>query len=250
MSDLTQLLSTVAQAANQAGRIAQLNRKPGDITLKPDGSIVTTADREAEIYLRKVLTEALPGSTVWGEELGYEEPGPNGLWLVDPVDGTTNFAFGSPLWGVSIGLLQGNSMVLGVIELPDLGKTYQAVKGGGAFRNGVPLPKVNAEPLKRFHPVGLPEPGEPCWEHIEGKMRHFGAWVIEACWFLEGWNRGAFGSRGSLYDVAASIVLTEEVGGFALYGTGEPIHYPAILGKRGLEKPFALVPHPSFIGSS
>src|SRR5476651_1395210 len=114
------LLAEIASIARRAGEIALESRKTLVRELKPDGSIVTNGDRSVETFLRPALTDAVANSTVWGEEFGFEEEGPGGWWLVDPVDGTTNYAFGGPYWGVSIGLVIKDRLQLGVIVLPDL----------------------------------------------------------------------------------------------------------------------------------
>src|SRR5580693_8924567 len=105
MGSVSPLLAELGAATRRAGEIALEARKSLKAELKPDGSVVTNGDRSVEEYLRPLLVDLVPGSTVWGEEFGYEEDGGKGWWLVDPVDGTTNYAFGGPYWGVSIALL-------------------------------------------------------------------------------------------------------------------------------------------------
>src|SRR6187431_648871 len=121
MTDFSELESI----ARQAGKIAQDARRESTRELKPDGSIVTNGDRLVEEFLRRELPKVV-NAPIWGEEYGYAEEDPNGVWAVDPVDGTTNYAFGSPLWGVSIALVKGDEVELGAVFLPDLNEMYLA----------------------------------------------------------------------------------------------------------------------------
>jgi len=123
---LAQLLPKLGDIVSEAGRIAQQARTEPKREIKPDGSIVTNGDRLVEQFLRAELTHLVPGSKVWGEEFGHSAEGEGGLWLVDPVDGTTNYAYGSPLWGVSVALLRGSSLKLGAV--------VEAVCSATAFR--------------------------------------------------------------------------------------------------------------------
>src|SRR5580704_11628440 len=102
MGSPSPLLLELAEIAKRAGKMAKDVQRGVARELKRDGSIVTVADREVETYLREALPKLIGGTNVSGEEFGYTEAGPNGLWIVDPVDGTTNFSFGTPMWAVSI----------------------------------------------------------------------------------------------------------------------------------------------------
>src|SRR5579884_1150182 len=111
---ISNLLADLGSLTERAGRLAQEIRGDGiSRELKRDGSIVTTADRELEKLFRAELPKLVPESTVWGEEYGFEEEGSGGLWVVDPVDGTSNFSYGSPLWGVSAALVKGDQILFG-----------------------------------------------------------------------------------------------------------------------------------------
>ena len=107
--------AALGDIVQQAGKVAIASRAHMVRELKKDGSIVTNADRDAELFIRSELQRFIPGSTVWGEEFGHDGDSPDGLWLVDPIDGTSNFSFGSPLWGVSVALLKDGVIQLGAI---------------------------------------------------------------------------------------------------------------------------------------
>jgi myo-inositol-1(or 4)-monophosphatase len=105
---------------------------------KGDDTPVTLADRATEEALRARMAATTPGYGVIGEEFGHA-PGASGReWVVDPIDGTKAFIHGVPLFGTLIALLDEGAPVLGLIDLPALGETVWAVKGGGCFRNGTP----------------------------------------------------------------------------------------------------------------
>lgn len=201
--------------------MAQACRANLGAQVKPDSSVVTAADFAVESWLRERLPGLIPGTNVWGEEEGFSEEGPDGLWLVDPVDGTSNFAFGSPLWGVSIAWMKGGRLRLGAVCLPDLGETYAAADGHGAFRNGRRLAPVRPggirpEELVACSPGLLRTPGfDP-----PGNVRYNGAFVVEGVFFASGRYRALLSARASLYDIAACVVLAREAGGHVRYLDG------------------------------
>ncbi len=127
MASLSDALSRLGAILDSAARIAVAERARMHVESKPDDSLVTNADKAVERYLRGELPALAQKSTIWGEEEGYEPEGPGGLWLVDPIDGTSNYRFGQPLWGISVGLYRnGGVPEIGGIALPDLGETYLA----------------------------------------------------------------------------------------------------------------------------
>ena len=105
---------------------------------KGDGTPVTEADLAVEEALRKALAERFPGDAVLGEEHGLDGTGGR-TWVLDPIDGTKNFAAGIQIWGTLIALAEDGLPVLGVISAPALGERYQAARGLGATLNGEPI---------------------------------------------------------------------------------------------------------------
>src|SRR5690349_16781182 len=126
MSAPAELVRDLVELTKQAGKIAQDSRATLERELKIDGSIVSSGDRKVEEFLRPRLEALVPGTCVYGEEFGNDGVGPNGMWAVDPVDGTSNFVYGSPLWGVSVALVQNDSIIAGAVLLPDLDEMYSA----------------------------------------------------------------------------------------------------------------------------
>ena len=139
---MSPLLTAMTEAARAAGaglmqdftRVHELGARN-----KVGADWVSEADIRAEETVREHLARYAPDYGFLGEEGG--EQGAAGAelgWLVDPLDGTTNFLWGAPFWGVSIGLARGDEVLAGVIYLPMLDELLWAEKGGGAFLNGKP----------------------------------------------------------------------------------------------------------------
>jgi histidinol-phosphatase len=119
-----------------------------DVRVKPDRSPVTEADTRIETMIRERVHERFPGDGVLGEEAGAEG-GRARRWIVDPIDGTKNFADGVQIWGTLIALAVQDRPVLGVVGAPALGERYAAVQGGGATLNGRPISVSRADRIAR-----------------------------------------------------------------------------------------------------
>jgi histidinol-phosphatase len=130
------LLAVAVDAARAAGDVALKYYRGGfDVTLKPDQTPVTQADREAEQVIREIVGRAFPDHGFLGEELGVD--GSREVrWIIDPIDGTRNFVRHIPLWAVLIGFEEHGAVTAGVIHNPVTGDLLAARSGGGAFVNG------------------------------------------------------------------------------------------------------------------
>lgn len=115
---------------------------------KSDQTPVTIADREAEELLRSHIHEQFPDDGFLGEEFG-QEPGTSGYqWIIDPIDATANFVRGVPIFANLVGLEYQGEMVAGFVYFPVRGQLYHAVRGGGAFRDDIPLRVANTARLE------------------------------------------------------------------------------------------------------
>lgn len=123
--------------AEAAALAVRMQPPPGAAqgSLKSAQDWLTEADGAVERFLSDGFARAFPEDGFQGEEGGVTRPGAL-RWVVDPIDGTSNFAHGAPRWCVSVGLLAGEAAVLGVLAAPALGDTFAAVRGGGATLNG------------------------------------------------------------------------------------------------------------------
>ena len=197
----------------RAGELAQSLRPEMTSQLKPDGTIVTTVDVAVEEMLRAELAILEPETNVWGEELGLESEGPRGLWAVDPIDGTSNFRYGSPLWGISVALIRNGQIIVGAIYLPDLKEMFLAADGKGATLNGKRLPQI---PPGAIRPEELLSYGDSVARmqlKLPGKQRCAGAFVIDGAFVATQRYRGLVGRGERLYDVASAVIIARELGG-------------------------------------
>jgi myo-inositol-1(or 4)-monophosphatase len=193
---------------------------------KSAGDVATDMDLWAENALRAALTQLLPGSQFWGEEAGgalTAEP----TWIVDPIDGTANFARGYPQWSVSVALAVAGEPVLGVIADPNRQEIFYATQGHGAWlqdREGVQRLACASvsEPLKATVSTVFPKPlsplMQPYLQEFErvirsfGQVRRSGSMALELAYLAAG-RADAFWERGmQAWDAAAGMVLLQEAG--------------------------------------
>lgn len=133
---MDKVLEVAVEAARAAGEIALKYFRQGvEVTLKPDRSPVTRADREAEQVIVEILGRAFTGHGFLGEELGARGS-KEVRWIVDPIDGTRNFVRGIPIWAVLIALEEHGEITAGVVLNPVSGELYTARRGQGAFLGG------------------------------------------------------------------------------------------------------------------
>jgi len=239
--------AALSDIVRHAGEMAIASRRNLVSELKKDNSIVTNADRDVEVYLRAELQKFIPGSSIWGEEFGHDGDSEAGIWLVDPVDGTSNFSFGSPLWGVSVAFLKAGKLEYGAIALPDLHEQYVAQLGQGAFLNGAPIKPIPPGPIQNHELVSYGDNLLRTFPdaHIPGKQRLSGAFVIDGTFTALQRFRGLAGFRERLYDVAASVLIGTEVGADVRYADGSDFDLQALNKPIKIEKPWLMFPQDS-----
>ncbi len=202
----------IESALVDAGHRAQTLRDTMQVELKPDGSLVTNVDRDVEDLLRVRLNEIAPGAGFWGEESGFEPDNSHGLWLVDPIDGTSNFVFGLPLWGVTLAYYQNGAIRAGGVIMPDMGWVFVAERGRGTTLNGEALPKLKPGPIAAHELIGSADEEEGPFADIPGKRRHLGAFIAEAMFMARGGLRAMVATKAKLYDAAGSMIVLRELG--------------------------------------
>ncbi|MEO5930810.1 MAG: inositol monophosphatase family protein, partial [Candidatus Kapaibacterium sp.] len=154
------LLDIAVEAALAAGALIR-ERKTEDlgITFKEEGkhNLVTVMDLASEALIKKMIGERLEGARFLAEEGGGNYDLEPLTWVIDPIDGTVNYAHGIPLYCVSIAAVQNNEPVAGVIYGPEINELFTATKGGGAFLNGASLNvSTNADLEKAILVTGFP----------------------------------------------------------------------------------------------
>ena len=224
------IINVMVQAAIKAGR--SLSRDFGEVqnlqvSLKGPGDYVSQADRKAEEIVYNELSRARPGYSFLMEE-GGEVEGTDGQhrWLVDPLDGTTNFLHGIPLFAVSIGLERQGQLVAGVIYNPAMDELYTAERGGGAFLNDRRM-RVAARSrlLDSVIGTGIPHLGRG--NHGRALMdlrnamaetagiRRLGSAALDLAYVAAGRMDGFWEDALAPWDMAAGIMMVREAGGFA-----------------------------------
>lgn len=242
--DPAALLQGLECAARRGGAIAQDARLHMVRDLKPDGSMVTNGDREVETYLRGELATLVEDSTFWGEEFGFAEEGSGGLWVIDPIDGTSNYSYGSPLWGVSIAWIVGDRIEAGAVMLPDLDELYLCVRGHGVTVNDAPLPPIPPGRIATSELVSYSDYVVKACPRgdLPGKMRCSGAFVVDGTFVLRQRLRGLIGLSEKLYDMAACALMAQELGADVRYADGRPLDIGALKADRKIAKPWLIFP--------
>lgn len=228
--DLATLCDAAEVAARKGGAIVTEHfGAPRAVREKGPGDWVSEADLRSESTVRASLESAAPGIPVFGEEAGGER-GDVG-WLVDPLDGTTNFVHGFSAVAVSVALVDDGRPVVGVVHAPLLGTTWTAYRGGGAWREGVRLRVGEREPRSAICATGFPFRRKnllPSYlpvlqKALEGfeDLRRVGAASLDLCWTAEGIFDGYFEVRLGPWDVAAGALMVTEAGGVVTDWTGD-----------------------------
>jgi myo-inositol-1(or 4)-monophosphatase len=182
--------------------------------IKADGTLITACDRWSDSTLVGGLAELFPGEGVLSEEGDKRVPTSEAYWVVDPLDGTTNFAAGIPYWAISLARFEGGVPVLAVLDVPPLRQRIVAIRGGGAWRNGKPLQPPSRHP----HPAGcaslcsrsigvlqkLPD------RRFPGKIRMLGVASLNLVSVAMGQTVAALEATPKIWDLAAAwLVLSE-----------------------------------------
>jgi myo-inositol-1(or 4)-monophosphatase len=157
---LEQLLKIALQAVQEAGDLINSNFQNlqySDIQAKGKNDFVTRVDREAEAIISRILLKEFPRHQILGEESGYSRQKSKYLWVIDPLDGTTNFIQGIPHFAVSMAFMENSKVVFGLIYNPISEERFHAFKGHGAFLNNRPIAVSRKKTMRSaFGATGFP----------------------------------------------------------------------------------------------
>ena len=222
------LLDTAGAAARAGGEILERYWRSlpgGSIAEKKKNDFVTRADKESEEAIVARIREIYPDDGFLGEEGGRRGPGDEArTWIIDPLDGTTNFIAGFPFWCVSVAARERGEIVAGVVWDPLRGELYSAERGAGAFRNGQRLHVTERRSLDgAFLSTGFPFRSKDrldlylalfreLFQHARA-IRRAGSAALDLANVAAGVFDGFFEFRLSIWDIAAGSLLIEEAGG-------------------------------------
>jgi myo-inositol-1(or 4)-monophosphatase len=212
------------EIAREAGALLmEFFRQRVTVEYKGEADLVTVADRKSELLIRERLHERWPSFDILGEEGGLQDTGSDYRWYVDPLDGTTNFAHGFPVFCVSMGLEYKGERIAGVIYDPTRDELFAAERGGGAFLNqqpirvskiarlaeclvatGFPSHKRHKNPnIFFYHQITL---------HTHG-VRRAGSAALDLCYVACGRLDGFWEFNLNPWDTAAGVLIVAEAGG-------------------------------------
>ena len=206
------------------------------IAVKNDGSLVTEADFATQARLKAALQELWPEVGFVGEEMSAEEQqrqfkeATHGVWVLDPLDGTRNFAAGIAIFSVSLALVKNGEVAVGLVYDPVRREMFTAVKGNGAQLNGHPL-QVKPHPWPLQKSIGLIDfkrlPQELAVRLAQhppyASQRSFGSVALDWCWIAAGRGHVYLHGNQKLWDYAAGWLILQEAGGYSCTLEGIPV---------------------------
>lgn len=228
-------LHDVSTVAREAGAIL-LDGFGGAHQIHKKGAVdlVTEKDAESEAHITARLRALFPGTGILAEEGGASGTTEGGLWIVDPLDGTTNYAHGFPVFCVSIALERDGVLELGVIHDPTRGELFAARRGGGALLNGRPLRVTERDQLgDSLLATGFPYDIRTSEENnlaeftrlsrVARAIRRAGAAALDLAYVAAGRFDGFWEEKISPWDIAAGVLLVAEAGGRVTGYRGEAL---------------------------
>jgi myo-inositol-1(or 4)-monophosphatase len=221
---MTMELEAAISAAREAGGV--LREGFGwqhSVRYKGEVDLVTEVDEQAERAIQKILLGAFPTHGMLAEEGGWHPGEEDARWIVDPLDGTTNYAHGLPIFCVSIALERAGEMVLGIVHDPMREEMYVAQRGGGATLNDEPISVSDTdEPNRALIATGFPYDRDKMPEALDlfGRfaaltrgMRRLGSTALDLCYVASGRLDGYYERGIWAWDIAAGSLILEEAGG-------------------------------------
>jgi myo-inositol-1(or 4)-monophosphatase len=224
IENVSRELEAAILAAKEAGEVLRGGFGwQHSVRYKGEVDIVTEVDEQAERVIKEVLLEAFPSYGMLAEEGGRLSGEEDARWIVDPLDGTTNYAHKLPIFAVSIALERASEVVLGVVYDPMREETFVAERGAGATLNGERIRVSDTkEPIRALMVTGFPyDRGEvPTALELFGRftmltqsMRRLGSAALDLCYVASGRLDGFYERGVHAWDVGAGALMVEEAGG-------------------------------------
>jgi len=228
-------LNTAVEIAREAGDLLLEHfRQPLEITYKRRSDLVTEADRKSEALIVERLRSHFPAHAIVAEEGGGQQTGSDYCWYVDPLDGTTNFAHGFPIFAVTLGLAFRGEVAAGAVYDPTRDELYTVERGAGAFLNGQRLRVSNNKLLAEcLVATGFPPFATNHDLNVEfyfrftqltHGIRRAGSAALDLCCVAAGRFDGFWELKLNPWDKAAGALLVTEAGGLVSSITGKPFN--------------------------
>ncbi|HEX5482292.1 MAG TPA: inositol monophosphatase family protein [Terriglobia bacterium] len=226
-------LSTAIEIAREAGALlGRLYSQPHQISYKRPADLVTEADGRSEALITEHLRRHFPEHSIVAEEGRSHQGNSDYCWYVDPLDGTTNFAHGFPVFCVSLGLALRDEVITGVIYDPTRDELYTAERGSGAFRNGKRLEVSKISKLSEaLLATGFPPTSRDHNLNVEyffrftelsHGVRRAGSAALDLCSVASGRFEGFWELKLNPWDKAAGVLMVTEAGGQVTDLSGGP----------------------------
>ena len=231
LHDLTLAVNVLTLQVGQFIREQQDQLTAGDVQTKSLNSLVSYVDVEAEKMLVEGLKKLVPDAGFLTEEETTDQEKGEKYWIIDPLDGTTNYLHGLPLYAISIALVENKQVVIGVVYEIGNDELFYAWKDGGAYLNDKPISVSKKEQLSSaLLATGFPYHDfskmpqymqllQDCFQYTRG-MRRFGSAATDLAYVACGRFEGFFEYGLNPWDVAAGVLLVHEAGGIVTDFTG------------------------------
>ena len=229
---------TIIECVTSAGKVLMEHfGKVSEVSRKQDQSnVVTEADIASERCIIEILQRVYPSHNILAEETGFTRKASEFTWVIDPLDGTSNFAAGIPWFGVLIALLRENTPILGAMYLPCSETFYIAEEGRGVYRDGTRIQMTTEAELRNILcAYGLDSsPDEAVTRKqtellakLVNRVRNVRSTnsLVDFCYTLEGRFGGAINHSCKIWDIAPAELMFREAGGMLSDLQGQPLHF-------------------------
>lgn len=221
---IDEIIAVAREAGAQAMKYFRHNALMNVANKLNDSDIVTDADKESERIITSYIRSHHPSHAILSEESGSTEGDAEWRWVIDPIDGTSNFFAGLPLWAISIGVEHHGERKYGVVYLPATGEMFHAVRGEGAFLNGKPIhvspqDKLSRSLISTGFPVDKDTNPDNNMDNLARilprvrDIRRLGSAATDICYVAAGFLEGYWEMNLHEWDVCAALLILEEAQG-------------------------------------
>ena len=219
------MIEKIIEIAKEAGKFLKENEnKISEINEKGSfTNLVTNVDKGSEKMIKEFIAQNFPGHGILAEESGASSPSSEYRWIIDPLDGTTNFTHGFPVYCVSIGVEFKGEVIAGAVYDPNFDELFSAEKGSGAFLNGKKMKVTSTDNLERSmlatgFPYDIKHNPFNCIQHFEAfltrtqAVRRLGSAALDICYVAAGRLDGFWEVNLHPWDTAAAALIANEAG--------------------------------------